>query len=128
MPLVAFANLPREVANPGAGDIVPRPLELVARDELDEMLAGEGRPEPVGGLASGHDRFVHQVVAEDGWRFGAASSDAAPEMGLGLPALLLVQLVVPLRHVGLVIAAQPGQIEVKADFFSQAKQLGNAVE
>jgi hypothetical protein len=80
------------------------------------VLASEGSAQPVVplALARGHDRLVHQVVAEHGAAAGAALGHRGPEPALHLPALRLRQSVVPGGHVLLVVAAQAGEVEIQS--------------
>src|ERR1700752_3877668 len=62
--LVVPADGGDQVLYPPAGDLRPRALGLVQGDDLDKVLTGEGRPQPVTvfALASRDDRLVHQVI------------------------------------------------------------------
>ena len=93
-----------------------------------KCLPPKAWPEPVAVLAfaARHDRLVHQVVAEDGRALGATARHGLPEAGLHVPAVLLGELVVPGRHVRLVVAAQAGQVEVEPFLLGQADELRRA--
>ena len=87
------------------------------------MLVAQSSAEPIVTLLiPWDDRFIHQVVAEDGRAVGTAGGNRLPEDGLGIPPLLLVELVVLQRHVLFVVAAEARQIEVQTSILSQRHQ------
>ena len=129
--LVVFANSGHQPMTPLPGDCGPRAFFLPERDELHEVPAiasQEGRPEPVAGLpvARGRDRLVHQVVAEDGWAFAEALGHAFPELGLNVPPLPLAELVIPGRNVALAVAAEAGDVQIKAGLLGHGDQAAKA--
>src|SRR5207253_459768 len=68
VPLVVLTNCGDKLLYPLPSNVGPRPLLLIQRDDLDEVLAAERWAEPVTVLAftAWHYWLVHQVVTEDG--------------------------------------------------------------
>src|SRR5436189_1754183 len=107
MAAVPPANGSSEVLYPLGSNGRPSPLSLIERNELNKVLAGERRAKPIAVFptTARHDWLVHQVVAKDGRARLTLAGDQLPEAGLRVPAIFLRQLVVPARHILLVVAA-----------------------
>ena len=125
-----LANRFDHAADPCLGNCVPQPSPVIARDKLQEVLAGKCRSKPVLLLlcAARYDRLVHQVVTKDCGAVGAPLGNRFPEPGLYVPPLGLLQLVVPDRHISLVVAREPRQIQIEALLFRQSDEVGQPVE
>lgn len=67
--------------------------------------------------------LVHQVVAEDCRTVLACVGDGFPKDGLRFPAILFVQLVVPVRNVLLVITGQTGGVQIQPCVFCELYQF-----
>ena len=114
---------PPPVVTPLPGNVWPRTVFLVQRDELDEITVTPQKAAPANRrlpAAARHDRFVHQVVAEDGRALGASLGNGLPELGLGVPPLLLAEPVVPRGHIFLSVAAQTCDVEVQPQCSAKA--------
>ena len=127
---VDAANGGGEMRHPATGDVRSRPILLVEGDELDEVLSGEGGPEPLTRLplAARDDRLVHEVVTENGGRILAPVRDRNPETGLRIPAPGLIESIIPRGHIGLVVAPQSGEIEIETFALGQRQQLSELVK
>jgi len=123
--LVLFANRLHECFNPGGCDFVAGPFIGAQGNPLHKMFSPKAWAQPVGSLflTGMHDRFIHQVIAENGRTLRTLFRDSFPEHSLGLPAFLVSQLIVPGRHILFVITAQSGQIDIDARAFGELQQL-----
>ncbi len=127
MTAILLADRRDEPVHPGLRDLLLRASRQIEREALDEELAAQLAREPLGLLlAAGQDRLIHQVVTEDRGAAGTATGDRLPETGLHLPAVLLRQSIVPGGDVLLVVARQPGQIEVQVHAFRQLHNLSES--
>jgi len=109
---------------PLAGDLWSRAFLLIQRDTLNEVTVVtplKGRPKPVAGLpgASGHDRLVHQVVAEDRRAVSAPLGHRLPEPSLDIPPFPFAEAIIPFGNALFVVTTQSGHVEVQADLLNQ---------
>ena len=73
--------------HPLTGNIGSGPVSLIEGNELDEVLPGERRPQPIAVFTNStrYNGLVHQVVTEDGWAFFASRRHVLPEPCLHVP-------------------------------------------
>ena len=130
-PGVRLADRPGQLRDPGLGDLDTRPPLRGLRDPLDEVEAAEFAADPARLPLLGRpadDRLVHQVVAEHRGMAGTRLGDLLPPACLNLPALRLVERVVPGGDAVEAVAAQAGHVEVQAAFAGEVEHLPQPVE
>ncbi len=128
--VVVFPDGRDEPVDPCFSDLFTCAACKVEGDALYEVLSCELAGEPVSFLFifAGQYWFVHKIVTEDRGAFGTGFCDRLPEDGLRVPALCLIHLVVPFRDVFFMVAAEAGDIEVKACLLGEFDEFGELGE
>src|SRR6185436_222072 len=95
-----------------AGELEGEPLHKIS------VAKGAGRPVPRL-FVFRYDWLIHEVIAEDRRAAAAGRSHRFPETRLNVPSWAFVQVIVPLRSVFFVVAAEAGDIEIQGGLFGE---------
>ncbi len=104
---IVLADGGGELVDPLCGDLLAGAFIEVERNSLHKVLTAKLPEKPIGfGLIAREDRFVHEVVTENGVGVIDGFCDSDPEISLGFPAIRFGEFVIPERDVFFVITAK----------------------